>query len=60
MPSTQCPKHTDLFFYLKYYYEFTGAEIAAKTGLTQSNVRQKCMLGMRFIRKYIKETENGE
>ena len=47
-------------FYLKYFYGFTGAEISAKTGISETNVRQKCSQGMKFVRNYIKEAENNE
>ncbi len=49
------PESYRYVFYLKYFYEFTGAEISAKTGISEASVRQKCMLGMRFVRDYIKE-----
>ena len=49
-----------LHFYLKYFYDYTGAEISAKTGISETSVRQKCMLGMKFVRNYIKEDWNNE
>ncbi len=49
------PESYKYVFYLKYYYQFSGAEIAAKTGLTETSVRQKCMLGMKFVRNYLNE-----
>ncbi len=47
-------------FYLKYFYEYTGAQIAEKTGISETNVRQKCMHGMKFVRNFIKEAESNE
>ena len=47
-------------FYLKYFYQYTGAEISAKTGISQTSVRQKCLLGMNFVKNYVKEAENNE
>lgn len=54
------PESYKYVFYLKYFYEFSGAEISAKTGISEVSVRQKCMLGMKFARKYLKEAENYE
>lgn len=51
------PEAYRFVFYLKYCYEFTGAEIAAKMGISQESVRYKCMRGMKFVREYIKEAE---
>lgn len=48
------PESYRYVFYLKYFYEFSGAEISSKTGISETSVRQKCMLGMRFVRNYIK------
>ena len=54
------PESYKYVFCLKYYYEFSGAEISAKTGISETSVRQKCMLGMKFVRNYIKEAESNE
>ena len=54
------PESYKYVFCLKYYFELTGEEIAEKTGLTKTNVRQKCLHGMNFVRKYVKEAENNE
>ncbi len=51
------PESYRYVFYLKYYYEYTGAEIAAKTGISETSVRQKCMMGMKFMKNYIKADE---
>lgn len=53
------PEAYRYIFYLKYCYDFSGAEITAKTGITPTTVRRKCMYGMNFIRNYIKEAENN-
>lgn len=54
------PESYRYVFYLKYFHEFSGAEISAKTGISETSVRQKCMLGMKFVRNYIKEAENND
>ncbi len=54
------PENYRYVFYLKYVYEFSGAQIAEKIGISETSVRQKCMLGMKFVRNYIKEAENNE
>ena len=54
------PESYKYVFCLKYYYEFSGAEISAKTGISETSVRQKCMLGMKFVRNYIKEAEHND
>lgn len=56
----EMPESFKYVFCLKYFYEMTGEEIAAKMGLTKTNVRQKCLHGMNFVRNYIKEAENNE
>ena len=56
----EMPESFKYVFCMKYLYEMTGEEIAEKMGLTKTNVRQKCLHGMNFIRKYIKEAENNE
>ena len=42
-------------FLLKYLYEYSGEEIAEKLNLSKPLVRKRCMLGMQFVRNYIKE-----
>ena len=54
------PESYKYVFCLKYLYELTGEEIAEKTGLTKTNVRQKCLHGMNFIKNFLKEAENDE
>ncbi len=54
------PEAYKYVFCLKYFYELSGAEIAEKLGMSHTSVRQKCMLGMNFVRDYIKEAENNE
>ena len=54
------PESYKYVFCLKYFFELTGEEIAEKTGLTKTNVRQKCLHGMNFVRNYVKEAENNE
>ena len=56
----EMPEAYKYVFYLKYFYGFTGKEISAKTGISETNVRQKCSQGMKFVRNYIKEAENDE
>ncbi len=51
------PESYKYIFYLKYSYGYSGAEIAAKLGMKETTVRQKCFLGMKFMRKYIEEAE---
>jgi|GEM_PF-7076606 len=43
-------------FYLKYVYEYSGEEIAEKLNISKVLVRKRCMLGMQFVRNYIKES----
>jgi RNA polymerase sigma-70 factor (ECF subfamily) len=45
-------------FILKYYYQFTAPEIAAKTGMSEVSVRQKCFLGMKFVKDFLKDDKN--
>ncbi len=54
------PESYRYVFCLKYFYELSGAEIAEKLNISQTYVRQKCLLGMNFVRNYIKEAENNE
>ncbi|MBR4891156.1 MAG: sigma-70 family RNA polymerase sigma factor, partial [Clostridia bacterium] len=54
------PESYRYVFCLKYYLGLTGEEIAAKTGISHTNVRQKCLHGMKFVRNFVKEAENNE
>lgn len=51
------PESYKYVFHLKYFYELSGAQIAQKTGISETSVRRKCMLGMKFVKNYIKEAE---
>ncbi len=51
------PESYRYVFYLKYFYEYSGAEISAKTGISELSVRQKCYQGMKFLRNYIREDD---
>ncbi len=53
------PESYRYVFYLKYYFELTGEEIAKKTGISHTYVRQKCLQGMNFVRKYVEEAEKN-
>lgn len=53
------PESYKYIFYLKYYFQFTSAEISRKTGIPEPSVRQKCMLGKRFVKNFVKEDENN-
>lgn len=54
------PESYKYVFYLKYIYDYSGKEIAQKLGISETSVRQKCLLGMRFVRDFLKEAENNE
>ncbi len=54
------PESYRYVFCLKYIYELSGEQIAAKLGLSHTYVRQKCMLGMQFIKKYKEEAEKND
>ncbi len=54
------PEEYRYVFYLKYFYQYSGKEISQKTGISETNVRQKCMQGMHFVKNYVKESENNE
>ncbi len=54
------PESYKYVFYLKYFYEYSGAEISKKTGISETSVRQKCMLGKNFVKNFVKEAENNE
>lgn len=54
------PESYRYVFCLKYYYQYSGAEISAKTGISETSVRQKCMLGMNFVKNFVKDAENNE
>ena len=47
-------------FILKYLYEYSGAEIAASLNISPVLGRKRCMLGMQFVRNYIKEAQQDE
>ena len=44
-------------FYLKYLNELSGAEIAKSLNISEPLVRRRCMLGMQFVRNFVKEAE---
>lgn len=54
------PESYRYVFCLKYIYELSGEQIAQKLGISHTYVRQKCMLGMQFIKKYLKDAENND
>ena len=51
------PESYRYVFYLKYVYELSGAEIAKKLDMSEPSVRRKCMLGMQFVKEFVKEAE---
>lgn len=53
------PESYRYVFCLKYINELSGEQISKITGLSETYVRQKCLLGMRFVKNYKKESENG-
>ncbi len=53
------PEEIKDIFFLKYLYNYSGAEIAQMLGITESLVRKRCMLGRQLAKKYI-ESENNE
>ena len=54
------PESYRYVFYLKYVYELSGAEIAKQLNISESLVRKRCMLGMKFVREFVKEAEKNE
>lgn len=54
------PESYKYVFWLKYYFQYTGAEISKKTGISETSVRQKCMLGKNFVKNFVKEAEKDE
>lgn len=44
-------------FHMKYLYELSGAEIAKRLNISEPLVRRRCMLGMQFVRSFVKEAE---
>lgn len=48
------PESYKYVFILKYCFQYSGAQISAKTGISETSVRQKCMLGKRFVKKFCK------
>ncbi len=46
-------------FYLKYVYNYSGAEIAQMLGISETLVRKRCMQGRQMAKEYI-ERENNE
>ena len=53
------PEEYRYICYLKYYFNMSGEEIANKLNISKPLVRKRCMLGMKFLRNYIKG-ENDE
>ena len=47
-------------FCLKYIYELSGEQIAEKLGLSHTYVRQKCLLGKQFVKKFKEEAEKND
>lgn len=54
------PEKNRQVFYLKYVFEYSGAEIARYLNTSQLMVRKRCMQGMHFVREYIKEADKIE
>lgn len=54
------PEANRQVFYLKYVLDYSGAEISKMLNISETMVRKRCMLGMRFVRNYIKEVKPNE
>ena len=49
------PEKNRQVFYLKYICGYSGEEISKALNMSGTMVRKRCMLGMQFVREYIKE-----
>ena len=49
------PEKNRQVFYLKYVCGYSGEEISKAINMSEPMVRKRCMLGMQFVREYIKE-----
>ncbi len=47
------PEEIKMVFYLKYVYNYSGAEISKLLGISEPLVRKRCMLGMRKAKEFI-------
>lgn len=54
------PEPTREVFYLKYVFQYSGADISRILNMSEPMVRKRCMLGKRFVKNYIKGDENNE
>ena len=44
-------------FYMKYVHGFSGAEIAKKLNISEALARKRCMIGMKFVKEFVKGDE---
>ena len=51
------PEKNRQVFYLKYICGYSGEEISKALNMSEAMVRKRCMLGMNFIREYVKADE---
>lgn len=54
------PESYRYVFCLKYIYGLSGEEIARVTGISHTYVRQKCMIAMRYAKKFKEEAEKND
>ncbi len=50
------PEELKIVFYLKYVWNYSGAEISKYLNISEPLVRKRCMIGKRLVREYL---ENG-
>lgn len=54
------PDDYKYIFYLKYVCDYTGAEIAKMLDMSQPLVRKRCMLGMQFVKQYLRQDTDSK
>ncbi len=54
------PEPTRVVFYLKYVFQYSGADISRFLNMSEAMVRKRCMQGKHFVRNYVKGDEDNE
>ncbi len=52
------PEEIKYVFYLKYIYNYSGAEISKLLNISETLVRKRCMIGRQLAKKFIESEDN--